>query len=97
MYAKTQNNLVFFKSKLQNTDKVIYGNLSESNRVNGEYEYTNWTARFVGNAYELARKLVDKDRITVLQWSITKYYDKAKDKEYVTLNVYDFEFKNSGE
>jgi len=74
----------------------VQANLSTSKK-NKDGSYTNmyWRARFVGEAYEAAKKLVDKDKIQILRGAIENKFDKEWDRLYVTVLVFRFK-KNNG-
>ncbi len=84
--------LMYFKDEKaieKNTDKVFYGRLSESQdkfengeKVEGEYSYESWNARFVGEAKKVAETLEDKSIVTIKQFDVRQPYDKDKKKSY---------------
>lgn len=103
-YAKSKINVVFFKnpenSPLQNTDKVLYGRISEPVKTGkqtadgkDEYEYENWDARFVGNARAAAANLEDKARITITEWAVHPNYKKEKKQSFPYMMIMDFEVR----
>ena len=53
--------------------------------------YTSWWARFVGEAYEDALDLEDKDRIIIQFGIVDNVYNKEKEKLYVTVTLFRFE------
>ena len=103
-YAKSKINVVFFKnpenSPLQDTDKVLYGRISEPVKTGkktadgkDEYEYENWDARFVGNARAAAASLEDKARITITEWAVHPNYNKNRKTCYPYMVIMDFEVR----
>ena len=48
-------------------------------------------ARFVGEAYEDALDLEDKDRIIIQSGIVDNVYNKEKEKLYVTVTIFRFE------
>lgn len=101
MYAKNNNYVTFFvDNHNENTDKVVYGRISEAIKTgkkdeNGKdvFEYENWNARFVGKAREKAAALADKTAITLTEWSARCSYNKEKKMSYPYLMVMDFEIR----
>lgn len=69
----------------------VQANLSTSKK-NQDGSYTNmyWKARFVGEAYEPAKVLEDKDKIQILRGAVENKFDKEKDKLYVTVVIFRF-------
>ena len=105
MYAKTYNTVTFFKdSYKENTEKVIYGRVSEAIKTNKKgadgkdiFEYESWDARFVGGAYDKAALLADKTVITLKEWSARPNYNKEKKTSYPYLLVMDFDVHEKSE
>lgn len=87
------------------SDKILFANLSSSKKnTHGEevsYENMSWNGKFVGEAFEKAKSLKEKDKIDITKGAITNRYDKEKGKLYVDVTVFDFEMsdlsKGSGE
>lgn len=73
------------------TSKKIQRTDAETGDVKVEYERMSWHARFVGNAFESAKELSDRDRIIINSAKIENHYDKEAKKLYVTLVIFDFE------
>lgn len=75
----------------EDKEKFVQANLSTSKK-NQDGSYTNmyWKARFVGDAYEPAKALVDKDKIHILRGAVENKFDKEKDKLYVTIVIFSF-------
>ena len=102
MYAKNNNHVTFFKDeKNQNTDKVVYGRISEAiktGKKDGDkdiYEYESWNARFVGKAYDKAKELKDKDHITLTEWNVRNPYVQEKKRSYPYILIMDFEVREN--
>lgn len=84
--------MMYFKDEKaieKNTDKVIYGRLSESQdkyengvKVEGKYSYESWNARFVGDAKKVVETLDDKSVVTIKSFDVRQPYDKEKNKSY---------------
>ena len=84
--------MMYFKDEKgfeKNTDKVIYGRLSESqekfengSKVEGAYTYESWNARFVGDAKKAVENLDDKSIVTLKSFDVRQPYDKEKNKSY---------------
>ena len=53
--------------------------------------YSNWNARFVGDAFKPAKKLDEGEKICITNAMVTSNYDKKSKKVYTTLTVFDFE------
>jgi hypothetical protein len=69
---------------------------SSTKNKDGEYENSNWFARFVGKAHNTVGQLAEKDKIEITQGGIKKYYDKENKKEYYNVVVFDFEVMGEG-
>ena len=84
--------MMYFKDEKaieRNTEKVIYGRLSESHdkfengaKVEGEYSYESWNARFVGDAKKVIETLDDKSVVTLKSFEVRQPYDKEKKQSY---------------
>ena len=102
MYSKTGNIVTFFKNSYkENTEKVVYGRVSEAIRTGkktedgkDEFIYENWDARFVGGAREKAAVLDDKTAITLTEWSARVDYNKERKASYPYLLVMAFEVRS---
>lgn len=72
-------------------EKQVQCNLS-TGKKNQDDTYTNmtWRARFVGNAFEKAKELQDKDRIEIINGAVENTYDKENEKLYVNVVIFDF-------
>ena len=99
MYSKTANTVTFFKDNYKdNTDKVIYGRVSEAIKTGkktedgkDEFVYETWDARFVGGAFEKASVLEDKTAITLTEWAARPNYNKEKKTNYPYLLIMAFD------
>lgn len=74
--------------------KMVFANISSSKkdtRTNPP-TYTNmsWKAKFVGEAFESAKALRDKDKIDIVKGVISNTYDKEKGKLYVDVTIFEF-------
>jgi hypothetical protein len=58
----------------------------------GSYRNSNWPVRFIGSAFEPAKELQEKDRITVTNGFVENIWDKENKKNWLTLIVFNFEF-----
>lgn len=67
---------------------------NEGNKVQKKF-YMHWPAKFVGDAFEAAKSLRDKDCINILNGVIENIYNKEKKTYYVTVVVFEFEFVTS--
>lgn len=97
MYVKGSNYVMFFTNEnKENTEKVLYGRVSESIKVGdgeSDYEYESWDVRFVGKAREKANELNDKQTIILTEWACRNPYSKEKKRTYPYLMVFDFDVK----
>lgn len=77
--------------EVEEREKYCIANLSTSKK-NTDNTYTNmyWRARFVGKAFDKAKKLKDKDKIEITNGIIENNYDKEKDKLWVTVTIFEF-------
>lgn len=97
MFVKTNNYATYFVEKdANNTDKVLYGRVSEAIKVGEEngkpkYEFEGWNARFVGKAREKAAGLADKTSIKLTEFVVRNPYNKEKKRSYPYVMVTDFE------
>lgn len=88
-----QQATVFEPKEADKRKNTWMANLStyEGKDKDGKNLYSSWRAFFVGDAYEKAKSLKEKDRIILTNSKIENNYDKGKEKLYVTLTVFDFE------
>lgn len=81
--------------KVEVTDKRVTARISTSEKnKDGEYINSYWNAAFVGNAYDLAKSLTDKDRIHINKCKITNEDYTTKDGEkrsWLQVTIFDFE------
>ncbi|MBP3197306.1 MAG: hypothetical protein J6N21_09925 [Butyrivibrio sp.] len=93
MFVSNANVIMMYfkddKAFEKNTDKVIYGRLSESqdkfengSKVEGQYTYESWNARFVGEAKKAVESLDDKSLVTLKSFDVRQPYDKEKNRSY---------------
>lgn len=84
---------VFDAKKEAKRKNTVIANIStyEGKDQNGNNRYCAWKARFVGDAYEPALNLVDKDRIVITIGKIENNYNKEQEKLYVVVTVFEFE------
>lgn len=77
---------------VEDKGKYCMANLSTSKK-NSDNTYTNmyWKARFVGNAYEKAKALENKDKIEIANGIIENNFNKDTQKLWVTVTVFEFE------
>ena len=74
--------------QLQKKDKCVDCNLSTRETVDGTTEYSQWSTRFVGQAFTKATELSDKDTIELTKFKITtKVVNNVK---YTNIVVFDF-------
>lgn len=81
--------------KVEIADKRVKARISTSEKnKDGEYINSYWNAAFVGNAYDLAKSLTDKDRIHINKCKITNEDYTTKDGEkrsWLQVTIFDFE------
>lgn len=81
--------------KVEVADKRVKARISTSEKnKDGEYINSYWNAVFVGNAYDLAKSLTDKDRIHINKCKITNedYTTKNGEKHsWLQVTIFDFE------
>lgn len=65
---------------------------SEKN-AEGNYEYSNWFANFIGKAKETALELEQKDKIKILKGKVTNkaFGEQGNKKSYLNVAVFEFE------
>lgn len=92
---KKQEARVFELKKSDNRKSTMRANLStyEGKTQDDKPKYSSWNAYFVGDAYEKAKDLQNKNKIILTEAKIENYYDKEKGRLYVNLTVFDFEIK----
>ncbi len=72
-------------------DKYVQANLTTSKKIeDNNYENMYWKARFVGNAFEAAKGLKDKDKIEITNGIIENNYDKENEKLWVNVTIFEF-------
>lgn len=84
---------VFDAKKAEKRKNTVVANLStlEGKDQDDKNKYCSWRTFFVGNAYEKALVLEDKDRIFVTEAKIENFYNKEQEKNYVQVTVFDFD------
>ncbi len=84
---------VFDAKKEAKRKNTVIANIStyEGKDQEGNNRYCSWKARFVGDAYEPALNLEDKDKIEITSGKIENNYNKEQEKLYVVVTVFDFE------
>lgn len=84
---------VFEPKESENRKNTIAANIStyEGKDKDEKPIYSSWRGYFVGDAYEKAKSLKDKDRIVLTNSKIENNYNKEKEKLFVTLIIFDFE------
>jgi hypothetical protein len=84
--------------KIEDKGKYCSGRISSSkkDKRTGNYVSSNWNVRFVGNCLESAKKLQEKDKITITNGFIENIWDKENKKNWLTLIVFDFELPDGG-
>ncbi|NBH62305.1 hypothetical protein D1155_11650 [Anaerotruncus sp. 80] len=95
MKIETINATVFEPKKEDGRKDTVIANIStyEGKNQNDKARYCSWRTRFVGEAYEKALGLKDKDRIVIKAGKVENNYNKEKEKLYVMVTVFDFEYE----
>ena len=85
--------MVFQAKKDENRKRTVIADIStyEGRDQDDKPRYASWRARFVGEAYEDALGLEDKDRIIIQPGIVDNVYNKEKEKLYVTVTIFRFE------
>lgn len=76
--------------KRKNTMNVSLSTYEGKNK-DDEPIYASWLAFFVGNAYEKAKELEEKDKIILTNAKISNFYNKETKNSYYDVTVFDFE------
>lgn len=82
-------------------EKVTKVRLSTTRKLPGdgerkyEQDFSGFVI-FIGAAREMANSLKEKDRIKIGDCDVTTYYDKEKQREYITYKVFSFEMADAG-
>lgn len=97
LQLKEQTVMVWDAKPSEKMNNTVEATLSTSKKVtkdgNDSREYMSWKARFVGQAFEKAKELKDKDIVKILSGTVENFYNKEKEKSYVTVIIFDFEKK----
>ena len=85
--------MVFQAKKGENRKRTVIADIRsyEGRDQDDKPRYASWRARFVGEAYEDALGLEDKDRIIIQSGIVDNVYNKEKEKLYVTVTIFRFE------
>ena len=76
---------------------------SRKDKRDGTYKNSNWNfVRFVGTAFDKAKQLNERDKITNVKFSLSAepYVNQNGEKtypKYPNMIIFDFEFANDGE
>lgn len=76
--------------KRKNTVECTISTL-ESSKNEDQKRYSSWKAYFVGNAFEKAQDLKDRDFIEIKSGKVENNYDKGKEKLWVKVTIFDFD------
>ena len=80
------------EEKPERAKNTVFANLSTSEKKeDGTYENMYWKAKFVGKAYEAAKKLKDADKVNILSGLIKNNFDKENEKLWVDVVIFEFE------
>ncbi len=84
---------VFELKKAENRKNTFLANIStfEGKDQDDNPKYSSWNTYFVGDAFDKASNLRDKDHIVITSGKIENTYDKEKKRLYVNVTVFDFE------
>ena len=86
-----QQKKIFSKSQRKIFCLIVDIRTYEGKDQDDKPRYASWRARFVGEAYEDALGLEDKDRIIIQSGIADNVYNKEKEKLYVTVTLFRFE------
>ena len=75
-----QQKKIFSKSQRKIFCLIVDIRTYEGKDQDGKPRYASWRARFVGEAYEDALGLEDKDRIIIQSGIVDNVYNKEKEK-----------------
>ena len=79
-------------------EKYVQARLQTSEKKQtGEYENSDWYARFVGGSIGLAQELTNKATITINKGKLTNVFNRDTKKAYLNMTVFDFEITKQGE
>ena len=79
-------------------EKYVQARLQTSEKKQtGEYENSDWYARFVGVSVGLAQELTNKATITINKGKLVNVYNKDTKKAYLNMTVFDFEITKQGD
>lgn len=77
----------------ENEEECVIADISvyEGKDQDDKARYSSWKTKFVGEAYEDALKLNDKDKIVIRSGLVDNFYNKETKKLYVTVTIFKFE------
>lgn len=84
---------VFDAKREEKRKNTVIANIStyEGKDQEDNNRYCSWKARFVGDAFEPALNLADKDKIVITSGKIENNYNKEQERLYVIVTIFDFE------
>ena len=86
---------VFNITESENRKNTVTANFStyEGEDKDGNAVYSSWRTHFVGNAYEKAKSLTEKDKILLLNAKVENNYNNAFNTKYKMLFLTESEWK----
>lgn len=87
------NATVFDVKRDEKRKNTVTANIStyEGKDQEDNKRYCAWKARFVGEAFERALGLENKDRIVITKGKIENNYNKEQERLYVIVTIFEFE------
>ena len=97
--ANDQKATVFEVKENEKRKNTMMATLStyEGKDKGGNNVFSSWRGFFVGDAYEKAKQLKDKDKIILTASKVDNNYDKTKKALYLTLTIFDFDIVQNPE
>lgn len=97
--SSKQEARVFDVKKAENRKNTVLARIStyEGKTKDEKAKYSSWNTSFVGDAYDKATELENKDKIILTNAKVENNYDKEKEKLYLSVTIFDFELLGEDE
>lgn len=97
--SSKQEARVFDVKKAENRKNTVLARIStyEGKTKDEKAKYSSWNTSFVGDAYDKATELENKDKIILTNAKVENNYDKEKEKLYLNVTIFDFELLEEDE
>ena len=97
--SSKQEARVFDVKKAENRKNTVSARIStyEGKTKDEKAKYSSWNTSFVGDAYDKAIELENKDKIILTNTKVENNYDKEKEKLYLNVTIFDFELLEEDE